>query len=61
MMTLDILRALAGIAASETIQREVKEQASILMIKIMGTLEKMVDIENQQMKKASAEMNGIIS
>ena len=61
MMTLEILRALAGIAASTTMNEEVKMKAEELMLKIIKTLGKQVDIETSMMTKASAEMNGIIS
>ncbi len=61
MMTLDILRALAGIANSENMDKEVKGRAAEIMIKIMNSLEKMIDIEAAAIKKESAAMNGIIS
>lgn len=61
MMTLDILRALAGIANSDNIDKEVKKKAEEVMLKIINTLEKMTDIEAAAIKKESAAMNGIIS
>lgn len=61
MMTLEILRALAGIAASDKMSDKVKEEAEELMRKAMKVLEKQMDMESQIMKKSSAEMNGIIS
>ncbi len=61
MIQLEILRALAGIANSETMDKKVREQAQILMIKIMESLDKMVDVESAVIKKESAAMNGIIS
>ena len=60
-MQLDILRALAGIAASKDMDEKVKERAAEIMLKIMNSLDKMADIESAVIKKESAAMNGIIS
>lgn len=61
MMMLDTLRALAGIVASKDMDDDVKKQAKEMMVKIMKMIDKDIDIQSQMMKKASAEMNGIIS
>lgn len=61
MMQLDILRALAGIAASETMSKEVRDKAAQMMLDIMNSLESVVSIEKAALKKESAAMNGIIS
>lgn len=61
MMMLDTLRALAGIVGHTGMDDEIKEQAKKMMIKIMTNLDKDIDIQAHMMKKASAEMNGIIS
>lgn len=61
MMAVEMLRALAGIVASETMDKDVKEQAKLLMLKLIKTMDKQNEIETNMMKKASAEMNGIIS
>lgn len=58
---LDTLRALAGIVASKEMDEEIRTNAKGMMIKIMEILNKHIDMEAQMTKKASAEMNGIIS
>jgi len=60
-MQLDILRALAGIAASETMPKEVRDKAAEMMLNIMSSLESVISIEKAALKKESAAMNGIIS
>lgn len=61
MMQLEILRALAGIANSETMDKTVREKAQILMIKIMESMDKMIEVESAVIKQESAKMNGIIT
>lgn len=58
---IDMLRALAGIAASTNMDKNIQEEAYSMMRKIMKLMDKQIDIEAIMMKKASAEMNGIIS
>lgn len=60
-MMLDTLRALAGIVGHAGMDEDIKEQAKQMMVKIMKNLDKDIDIQTHMMKKASAEMNGIIS
>lgn len=58
---VDYYRALAGVAGSEKIDGHIKATAEMLMKECMDVMQTYIEIEKKQIKKFSAELNGIIT